>query len=202
MNIENKTVLVTGSTDGVGRLVARRLADQGARVLIHGRDRTRGCPLSPAARDQQEASSRHPEAHLRRRHAAAGTQASANEQSRPRSRPESSAPAWLRTRHTRGIGGSLAGNNPIHALAVRLLRLQPEPELLAAPPSPPSRAPPAGNRTRCAPSWPPWCANLRAPSRRGLHPKIRSKAAAVSPRGERIRSRRGRWHCCADRTIS
>src|SRR4029450_4358247 len=41
MNIENKTVLVTGSTDGVGRLVARRLADQGARVLIHGRDRTR-----------------------------------------------------------------------------------------------------------------------------------------------------------------
>src|SRR5262249_31875172 len=42
MNIENKTVLVTGSTDGVGRLVARRLADQGARVLIHGRDCTRG----------------------------------------------------------------------------------------------------------------------------------------------------------------
>src|SRR5262249_18678917 len=40
-------------------------------------------------------------------------------------------PPWLRTRHTRGIGGSLAGNNPIHALAVRLLRLQPEPELLA-----------------------------------------------------------------------
>src|SRR6266496_6274578 len=42
MNIENKAVLVTGSTDGVGRLVARRLADQGARVLIHGRDRMRG----------------------------------------------------------------------------------------------------------------------------------------------------------------
>src|SRR5262249_32114055 len=55
-----------------------------------------------------------------------------NEQSRPRSRPGlSSAPAWLCTRHPRGIGGSLAGNNPIHALAVRLLRLQPEPELLA-----------------------------------------------------------------------
>src|SRR5262249_61835971 len=59
-------------------------------------------------------------------------QASANELSRPRSRPGlSTAPAWLRTRHTRGIGGSPAGNNPIHALAVRLLRLQPEPELLA-----------------------------------------------------------------------
>src|SRR2546430_12635225 len=45
MNIETKTVLVTGSTDGVGRLVARRLADQGARVLIHGRDGTRGKQL-------------------------------------------------------------------------------------------------------------------------------------------------------------
>ena len=42
MDSNRKIVLVTGSTDGVGRLVARRLADQGARVLIHGRDRHRG----------------------------------------------------------------------------------------------------------------------------------------------------------------
>jgi NAD(P)-dependent dehydrogenase (short-subunit alcohol dehydrogenase family) len=42
MTIDSKTVLVTGSTDGVGRLVALRLADQGARVLVHGRDRQRG----------------------------------------------------------------------------------------------------------------------------------------------------------------
>ena len=42
MTIDSKTVLVTGSTDGVGRLVALRLADQGARILIHGRDRHRG----------------------------------------------------------------------------------------------------------------------------------------------------------------
>ena len=41
-NLEGKTVLVTGSTDGVGRLVASRLAGQGARVLVHGRDRGRG----------------------------------------------------------------------------------------------------------------------------------------------------------------
>jgi len=40
-----KIVLVTGSTDGVGRLVARQLADQGARVLIHGRNRARGKEL-------------------------------------------------------------------------------------------------------------------------------------------------------------
>jgi NAD(P)-dependent dehydrogenase (short-subunit alcohol dehydrogenase family) len=41
-NLYGKTALVTGSTDGVGLLVARRLADQGARVLIHGRNIHRG----------------------------------------------------------------------------------------------------------------------------------------------------------------
>ncbi|HXY99904.1 MAG TPA: SDR family NAD(P)-dependent oxidoreductase [Stellaceae bacterium] len=40
-----KTALVTGSTDGVGRLVARRLAAAGARVLVHGRNRERGAGL-------------------------------------------------------------------------------------------------------------------------------------------------------------
>src|SRR5215813_6205802 len=43
-------------------------------------------------------------------------------------------------------------------------------------------------------------AKLRAPSRRGLHPRsVRRRPAAVSPRGERIRSRPGCWHCCVDR---
>jgi NAD(P)-dependent dehydrogenase (short-subunit alcohol dehydrogenase family) len=37
-----KTALVTGSTDGVGREVARRLGGDGWRVLVHGRDRGRG----------------------------------------------------------------------------------------------------------------------------------------------------------------
>jgi len=37
-----KTALVTGSTDGVGRMVAQRLGADGWRVLVHGRDRTRG----------------------------------------------------------------------------------------------------------------------------------------------------------------
>ena len=40
--LEDKTALVTGSTDGVGRVVAQRLGDMGARVLVHGRDRARG----------------------------------------------------------------------------------------------------------------------------------------------------------------
>jgi NAD(P)-dependent dehydrogenase (short-subunit alcohol dehydrogenase family) len=40
--LNGKTALVTGSTDGVGRLVARRLGQAGARVLVHGRNRERG----------------------------------------------------------------------------------------------------------------------------------------------------------------
>jgi NAD(P)-dependent dehydrogenase (short-subunit alcohol dehydrogenase family) len=40
--LSGKTALVTGSTDGVGRLVARKLAQAGARVLVHGRDAERG----------------------------------------------------------------------------------------------------------------------------------------------------------------
>jgi NAD(P)-dependent dehydrogenase (short-subunit alcohol dehydrogenase family) len=40
--LSGMTALVTGSTDGVGRLVARRLGADGAHVLVHGRDRERG----------------------------------------------------------------------------------------------------------------------------------------------------------------
>lgn len=36
------TVLITGSTDGLGREVARRLAADGAHVIVHGRNRERG----------------------------------------------------------------------------------------------------------------------------------------------------------------
>ncbi len=37
-----KTALVTGATDGVGRVVAKRLGEDGWRVLVQGRDRGRG----------------------------------------------------------------------------------------------------------------------------------------------------------------
>jgi NAD(P)-dependent dehydrogenase (short-subunit alcohol dehydrogenase family) len=40
--LNGKTALVTGSTDGVGRVVAARLGQLGARVLVHGRDWARG----------------------------------------------------------------------------------------------------------------------------------------------------------------
>jgi len=46
MEMAGKTVLITGSTDGVGRYVATQLAMSGAKVLIHGRDRARAAALS------------------------------------------------------------------------------------------------------------------------------------------------------------
>ena len=41
-----RTALVTGSTDGVGRVVARKLGEAGFHVLIHGRDQERGASLA------------------------------------------------------------------------------------------------------------------------------------------------------------
>jgi NAD(P)-dependent dehydrogenase (short-subunit alcohol dehydrogenase family) len=45
MEMRDKTVFITGSTDGVGRYVAISLAAAGANVLIHGRDKTRAASL-------------------------------------------------------------------------------------------------------------------------------------------------------------
>ena len=50
MDMAGKTVLITGSTDGVGRYVAMQLAMSGARVLIHGRDQARAQTLADEIR--------------------------------------------------------------------------------------------------------------------------------------------------------
>lgn len=42
IHLNGKTALITGSTDGVGQVVANRLGQAGVRVLIHGRDQQRG----------------------------------------------------------------------------------------------------------------------------------------------------------------
>ncbi len=42
---DQQVVLVTGSTGGLGREVARRLASRGAHVIVHGRNRERGMEL-------------------------------------------------------------------------------------------------------------------------------------------------------------
>lgn len=45
LSYDGKTVLVTGSTDGLGRELARALAMDGARVIVHGRNAERGKAL-------------------------------------------------------------------------------------------------------------------------------------------------------------
>src|SRR5215470_10230584 len=42
MTPKGRTILITGSTDGVGRRVALRLGAAGAKVLVHGRNHKRG----------------------------------------------------------------------------------------------------------------------------------------------------------------
>jgi NAD(P)-dependent dehydrogenase (short-subunit alcohol dehydrogenase family) len=44
-NLAGKIALITGSTDGVGRLVARRLGEAGMEILVHGRDAARGAAV-------------------------------------------------------------------------------------------------------------------------------------------------------------
>ncbi len=34
----NRTIFITGATDGIGEITARKLADRGAHLLIHGRN--------------------------------------------------------------------------------------------------------------------------------------------------------------------
>jgi NAD(P)-dependent dehydrogenase (short-subunit alcohol dehydrogenase family) len=45
MRLQDKVILVTGSTTGIGESIARRAIDEGARVVIHGRDAERGRKL-------------------------------------------------------------------------------------------------------------------------------------------------------------
>ena len=52
MDMSGKTVLITGSTDGVGRRVAERLAAAGARLIVHGRDKTRAEELVSSIQDK------------------------------------------------------------------------------------------------------------------------------------------------------
>lgn len=47
-SMKGKTVLITGSTDGLGREVALRVADLGANVIVHGRNRQRGAAVVEA----------------------------------------------------------------------------------------------------------------------------------------------------------
>jgi len=39
--VKNKTVLITGSTDGIGKQTALELANLGAQILVHGKDKNK-----------------------------------------------------------------------------------------------------------------------------------------------------------------
>lgn len=47
---DQKTIFITGSTDGVGRRVAERLAKPGATLLVHGRNRDRAAEVVDSIR--------------------------------------------------------------------------------------------------------------------------------------------------------
>jgi NAD(P)-dependent dehydrogenase (short-subunit alcohol dehydrogenase family) len=51
-SIEDKVVLVTGSTDGIGKITARKLAELGATVIVHGRSRDKCESTVSAIRDR------------------------------------------------------------------------------------------------------------------------------------------------------
>jgi NAD(P)-dependent dehydrogenase (short-subunit alcohol dehydrogenase family) len=48
MRLINKSIIVTGSTTGIGEAIARRCLQEGARVLLHGRDIERGRAIAAA----------------------------------------------------------------------------------------------------------------------------------------------------------
>ena len=45
MRLQDKSIIVTGSTTGIGEAMARRFIAEGGKVLVHGRDRVRGKKL-------------------------------------------------------------------------------------------------------------------------------------------------------------
>jgi NAD(P)-dependent dehydrogenase (short-subunit alcohol dehydrogenase family) len=55
-SMSGQVVLITGSTDGLGREVARQVAARGAHVIVHGRNRERGTALVAEITEQAKGS--------------------------------------------------------------------------------------------------------------------------------------------------
>ena len=50
--MENKVVLITGATDGIGKETALQMACMGATVLVHGRDKEKGSRVLDAIKNE------------------------------------------------------------------------------------------------------------------------------------------------------
>ena len=46
MRLKDKSIIITGSTTGIGKAIATRFIAEGAKVLVHGRDQQRGQEVS------------------------------------------------------------------------------------------------------------------------------------------------------------
>ena len=103
-----KCVAGTPSGDTFRQKVLRY--HQTARSVLN---RGGGRPLKVAARDQQEASSRHPEAHLRRRHAAAGAPIGPGARKDAHPRRHGGDELRLRPRHLHGAAPAFAGDRSL-----------------------------------------------------------------------------------------
>ena len=53
-SIAGKTVLITGSTDGLGKLVAKHLLEHNVRVLLHGRNESKGKKVLDELKEQTQ----------------------------------------------------------------------------------------------------------------------------------------------------
>ena len=60
-DLNGKTMLITGATDGIGRLTAEGLAAQSAQVLVHGRSEER---IAQAVDEIARATGKRPRARL------------------------------------------------------------------------------------------------------------------------------------------
>jgi 3-oxoacyl-[acyl-carrier protein] reductase len=52
LKLKGKRALVTGSSSGLGKAIAKMLAHEGAAVVIHGRDEARASAVAREIRDQ------------------------------------------------------------------------------------------------------------------------------------------------------
>src|SRR5688572_2977926 len=66
VSLRGRTALVTGSTDGLGKEVARQLAALGASVIVHGRNSERGEEVVKAIRDAGKGNAAYGEAVFQR----------------------------------------------------------------------------------------------------------------------------------------